>query len=251
MAAASPMALPGPTRALAHTHSEATSCVSLGSSLLAMPGTVQMGRASTSAAHTLVPGRRGMAVSMYGSIGGAPVDGGMLWEARTPFPNQFPLHVKDTRKLIDTVSMASMVLDRHDFCYRFQLGHCRMRWVARRARRHQLALHCFVRSTLVAEIFVDYEKGYSPNSLHAAAAAAHHAPVYSSSSASSSGTSTPLAAPAAAPAPALDAPLPEDGSLPVLTILCALFDQLAGVDADVAESFVVFTGMQALECLHI
>ncbi|KAJ1717981.1 hypothetical protein LPJ61_006982 [Coemansia biformis] len=191
-----------------------------------------------------------MAMSMYGGIPGMAFDNGMLWEARTPFPNQFPLHVKDTRKVIDTTSMASMVLDRHNFCYRFQLGTNRMRWMAKRARKHQLVLHCLVRNTLVAEIFVDYEKGYSPyNMLSLMKQSAGFG------SGSTSGVSTPMEIAANARNAAQNvgaaADLPEDGSLPVVTILPALFDQLSEIDADVVESFAIFTGMQTLECLHI
>lgn len=138
---------------------------------------------------------------------------GILWEALTPFPNQFPLHIKDTRTVIDTVSLASMVLDRHSFCYRFQMGSVRMKWVARRIRRHQLSMVCMARATVVAEIFVDYEKGYSPYST----------------------------APSVA----------SEEAYPVVTILAEAFSCLCGYEDDVVESFIIFTGMQMLECLHI
>ncbi|KAJ2311026.1 hypothetical protein IWW54_002870, partial [Coemansia sp. RSA 2705] len=190
-------------------------------------GTVRMARGVTLGA-----------ASMYAGV--VPFDQGLLWEALTPLPNQFPLHIKDARTVIDTVSLASMVLDRHNFCYRFQLGHNRMRWVARRARKHQLALQCFVRNVLVAEVFVDYEKGYSP----------YNMPGLPAPNSSSSGGSTPVESEAGAGSSAT-ACLPEDGALPVVTILPAAFDQLASFDETIVESFIIFTGMQMLECLHI
>ncbi|KAJ1940573.1 hypothetical protein FBU59_003771, partial [Linderina macrospora] len=102
-------------------------------------------------------------MSRAGSTGfGRSFDRGLLWEALAPYPNQFPLHIKDSRTVIDNVSLISMVLDRQHFCYRFQMGPNRMRWIAKRVRKHQLALLCYVRNTIIAEIFVNYEKGYSP-----------------------------------------------------------------------------------------
>ncbi|KAJ2035359.1 hypothetical protein H4S03_004369 [Coemansia sp. S3946] len=223
-------------------------------SFLLNNGTVRMARASTS-----MGGRGFSHVSESGaSSGGASFDRGLLWEALTPYPNQFPLHVKDARTIIDTVSLASMVLDRHQFCYRFQLGANRMRWTAKRARKHQLALVCSVRSTVVAEIFVDYEKGYSPYGLPSVlgeglAKVPPHAAGFMSSS-SSSGVSTPreqLNNGTGAINQAIDIGLPEDGSYPVVTILPAAFAQLVDFDSDVVESFIIFTGMQMLECLHM
>ncbi|KAJ2749877.1 hypothetical protein GGI19_005425 [Coemansia pectinata] len=227
-------------------------------SFLLNSGTVRMARASTS-----MGGRGFSHVSESGaSSGGVSFDRGLLWEALTPYPNQFPLHVKDARTIIDTVSLASMVLDRHQFCYRFQLGANRMRWTAKRARKHQLALVCSVRSTVVAEIFVDYEKGYSPYGLPSvlgeglAGAAAKVAPRAAGfmSSSSSSGVSTPREQPnngTGAINQAIDIGLPEDGSYPLVTILPAAFAQLVDFDSDVVESFIIFTGMQMLECLHM
>ncbi|KAJ2784241.1 hypothetical protein H4R18_001229 [Coemansia javaensis] len=234
-AAAAAAAAAGRGRAQALDSPAATSNASTAS--LANAATTPMGRASTSMGFALTPSRGGAAPA------GVPADKDQLWEARTPYPNQFPLHVKDSRKIIDTLSMASMVLDRHDFCYRFSLGSTRMRWVAKRARRHQLALHCLVRNTVVAEVFVDYEKGYSPYSALAApledpafASGCRDAPIGKSSSGGGGGAAVAL---------------PEDGSLPVVTILPAAFLQLDSFEEDVVESFVIFTGMQVLECLHI
>ncbi|KAJ2853052.1 hypothetical protein GGI22_005023, partial [Coemansia erecta] len=138
-------------------------------------GTVRMGRARTSiGAFGAMPGTMSMyaggSTSHYAQnqqhqhplLSPSMMQRGLLWEALTPYPNQFPLHIKDARKVIDTASLASLVLDRHNFCYRFQLGSIRMRWTAKRVKKSQLALECYVRSALIAEIFVDYEKGYSP-----------------------------------------------------------------------------------------
>ncbi|KAJ1817063.1 hypothetical protein LPJ60_005031 [Coemansia sp. RSA 2675] len=230
-------------------------------SFLLNSGTVRMTRASTSM------GGRGFshASDSGASSGGVSFDRGLLWEALTPYPNQFPLHIKDARTIIDTVSLASMVLDRHQFCYRFQMGANRMRWTAKRTRKHQLALVCTVRSTVIAEIFVDYEKGYSPYGVPsalgkglagaAAQAAARSAAAGFMSSSSSSGVSTPHEQPnsgTGATNQAIDVGLlPEDGSYPVVTILPAAFAQLVDFDSDVVESFIIFTGMQMLECLHM
>ncbi|KAJ2450927.1 hypothetical protein EV183_003959 [Coemansia sp. RSA 2336] len=225
------------------------STASFGNSPLA--GTVRMSRGVTMGA-----------VSMYGAsafaAGSVPFDKGLLWEALTPYPNQFPLHIKDSRSVIDTISLASMVLDRHNFCYRFQLGHNRMRWVAKRARKHQLAMQCFVRSVLVAEVFVDYEKGYSPYNMPAAPSRQvdSSATAHAFGSNATSGITTPVETDDGNEDDAVgtsDATvcLPEDGSLPIVTILPVAFDQLSGLDPAIVESFIIFTGMQMLECLHI
>ncbi|KAI8321544.1 hypothetical protein GQ54DRAFT_311709 [Martensiomyces pterosporus] len=202
--------------------------------------TMHMARASTSAGF----------YATGSNVLGPMFDRGLLWEALTPYPNQFPLHVKDSRAIIDNVSLSSMVLDRHLFCYRFQLGANRMKWTAKRVKKHQLALLCYVRGTLVAEVFVDYEKGYSPYNtpvpIDAAGAARATAGVRSGflGSGSSSGESTPNTGEDTVV-------LPEDGTFPVITILSAAFNQLARFDPGVVESFIIFTGMQMLECLHI
>ncbi|KAJ2744385.1 hypothetical protein GGI20_003017 [Coemansia sp. BCRC 34301] len=187
-------------------------------SFLLNSGTVRMARASTS-----------IGASTGG--GGTLLDRGLLWEALTPYPNKFPLHIKDMREVIDTLSLASMVLDRHQFCYRFQLGSNRMRWTAKRIRKHQLALVCTVRSAVVAEIFIDFAKGYSP---------------LGATSVSSTGGLGSLGSNGA-----IDIELLEDGSYPVVTILQTAFEQLADFDSEVVESFLLFTGLQVLECLHI
>ncbi|KAJ2158493.1 hypothetical protein GGF46_003731 [Coemansia sp. RSA 552] len=218
---------------------------------LANGATARMTRAHTSVGYVY----GGATMSMYGGAStSVPFDKGLLWEALTPYPNQFPLHIKDSRMVIDTMSLASMVLDRHNFCYRFQLGHNRMRWMAKRVKRHQLALQCFVRSTLVAEVFVDYGKGYSP---YNSSVPPRQSPQQSPSSNETSGISTPVehadgsGTPGAIESPSSTKFLPEDGSLPVVTILPAAFMQLQKFETDVVESFIIFTGMQMLECLHI
>ncbi|KAJ2616725.1 hypothetical protein H4S08_000661 [Coemansia sp. RSA 1365] len=232
--------------------------------------TARMARASTSIGYALGGRRETIAASIYGRAAsvGVPFDKALLWEALTPFPNQFPLHIKDSRTIIDTVSLSSMVLDRNNFCYRFQLGTNRMRWIAKRARRNQLALQCFVRNSLVAEVFVDYEKGYSPYNMLAPQRLSAETNGTSGTAVKSgggfgdsnttSGISTPIEAPsgsdgigASAVGSSSSVHLPEDGSLPLVTILPIAFDQLAGYEEDVVESFIIFTGMQMLECLHI
>ncbi|KAJ1722248.1 hypothetical protein LPJ53_003321 [Coemansia erecta] len=210
-------------------------------------GTVRMMRAGTS-------------MGMYGGNGasnGTAIDKNLLWEALTPYPNQFPLHIKGARTMGDSISLASLVLDRQLFCYRFQLGNTRMRWSAKRARKHQLALQCFVRNTPVAEVFVDYERGYSPYNVPSSrgrkpgipgASAAVDRRAYASNS--SSGVSTPMESDVNG-ASEDTAVLPDDGTYPIVTILPAAFTQLSNYDAGLVESFIVFSGLQMLECLHV
>ncbi|KAJ1992786.1 hypothetical protein GGI25_003326 [Coemansia spiralis] len=233
-------------------------------------GTVRMGRASTSVGIFGVGS--GTMASMYGfsasngGTGTSMLERGLLWEALTPYPNQFPLHIKDARTVIDTVSLASLVLDRHNFCYRFQLGTTRMRWTAKRVKRSQLALECYVRNVLVAEIFVDYEKGYSPYNVPATTSSKQKRQQPVANAAShvidsevSSGSSTPFSHVASDDMgnfagrveSSATAVLPEDGTYPVVTILPAAFAQLASFDETVVESFIIFSGMQMLECLHL
>ncbi|KAJ2786912.1 hypothetical protein GGI15_001125 [Coemansia interrupta] len=211
------------------------------------PGTVRMTRAGTS-------------MGMYGGNGasnGTAIDKNLLWEALTPYPNQFPLHIKGARTMGDSISLASLVLDRQLFCYRFQLGNTRMRWSAKRARKHQLALQCFVRNTPVAEVFVDYERGYSPYNVPnprsrkqgiPGATAAIDRRAYASNS--SSGVSTPMESDVNG-ASEDTAVLPDDGTYPIVTILPAAFTQLSNYDTGLVESFIVFSGLQMLECLHV
>ncbi|KAJ1901677.1 hypothetical protein LPJ66_000590 [Kickxella alabastrina] len=229
-----------------------------------------MGLSNQSTASFLNPStarilRASASMGMYGlsSVGSgenASFDKGLLWEALTPYPNQFPLHIKGARTIEDSISLASLVLDRHLFCYRFQLGANKMRWTAKRTRKHQLALQCFVRSALVAEVFVDYERGYSPYSVSNAKGQKKNtvAPQQFASN-SSSRTSTPAGADiltssinnSAETATDLMSALPNDGSYPIITILPVAFTQLSAFDSDIVESFIVFTGMQMLECLHV
>ncbi|KAJ1837769.1 hypothetical protein LPJ73_007291, partial [Coemansia sp. RSA 2703] len=211
-------------------------------------GTVRMMRAGTS-------------MGMYGGNGasnGTAIDKNLLWEALTPYPNQFPLHIKGARTMGDSISLASLVIDRQLFCYRFQLGNTRMRWSAKRARKNQLALQCFVRNTPVAEVFVDYERGYSPynvpnprsrkQDLFSSGATTGDRHAYASNS--SSGIATPMESDVNG-ASEDTAVLPDDGTYPIVTILPSAFTQLSNYDAGLVESFIVFSGLQMLECLHV
>ncbi|KAJ1805961.1 hypothetical protein LPJ75_005173, partial [Coemansia sp. RSA 2598] len=210
-------------------------------------GTVRMARGATS-------------MGMYGGSGGsenASIDKGLLWEALTPYPNQFPLHIKGARTVEDSISLASLVLDRQLFCYRFQLGNNKMRWTAKRVRKNQLAIQCFVRSYLVAEVFVDYELGYSPYNtpLSRGRRKQNLGGVGGGNSNSSSGISTPMES---SGSDAVNnglsestAVLPDDGTYPIITVLPAAFTQLSDYDSGLVESFIVFSGMQMLECLHV
>ncbi|KAJ2361284.1 hypothetical protein IW150_007280, partial [Coemansia sp. RSA 2607] len=206
-------------------------------------GTVRMMRAGTS-------------MGMYGGNGasnGTAIDKNLLWEALTPYPNQFPLHIKGARTMGDSISLASLVIDRQLFCYRFQLGNTRMRWSAKRARKNQLALQCFVRNTPVAEVFVDYERGYSPynvpnprsrkQDLFSSGATTGDRHAYASNS--SSGIATPMESDVNG-ASEDTAVLPDDGTYPIVTILPSAFTQLSNYDAGLVESFIVFSGLQML-----
>ncbi|KAJ2654935.1 hypothetical protein IWW48_005815 [Coemansia sp. RSA 1200] len=232
-------------------------------------GTVRMGRASTSIG--MLGGMLG-SMSMYGSgsqaqhplLSPAMRQQGLLWEALTPYPNQFPLHIKDSRRVIDTASLASLVLDRQNFCYRFQLGSTRMRWAAKRVKKSQLALECYVRGVLVAEIFVDYEKGYSPYNMPAKSADRKQKQKQGPESRidEGSGASTPYSRTASdssgnnyiynsTDSSGSRSNVPEDGTYPMMTILSSAFTHLAALDEDIVESFIVFSGIQVLEFLHL
>ncbi|KAJ2883182.1 hypothetical protein IWW38_005576, partial [Coemansia aciculifera] len=125
--------------------SAAASCVTIQSSAVGTNSYANGGMSNQSTASFMLNNSTVRMARASTSVGAAsnvstPFDRNLLWEALTPYPNQFPLHVKDMREVIDTVSLASMVLDRQNFCYRFQLGSNRMRWTAKRIRKHQLAL---------------------------------------------------------------------------------------------------------------
>ncbi|KAJ2820605.1 hypothetical protein GGI24_004433 [Coemansia furcata] len=145
-----------------------------------------------------------------------------LWEMSSPCPTSFPLHCRDARGVIDPIPMTAMVSDRHQFCYRFHLAGNRMKWIARSASAHMVELQCFVRTTLVAVLqFGDnlapdrrrrLRRRQSGKGIHALTADAIE-------------------------------------RLPVVTIFPLAFSKLAPVDADIVESFVLFTGIEVLECI--
>ncbi|KAJ1824213.1 hypothetical protein LPJ60_000926 [Coemansia sp. RSA 2675] len=149
-----------------------------------------------------------------------------LWEMSSPCPTSFPLHCRDARGAIDPIPMTAMVLDRYRFCYRFHLAGNKMKWMARPASAHTVELQCFVRSTLIA--LLQLGNSLAPDRRGRL-------------------QRRPLAK--AKHAPAADSAAEAEQHLPVVTIFPPAFRKLAPVDADIVESFVLFTGIEVLECL--
>ncbi|KAJ2701576.1 hypothetical protein FB645_004595 [Coemansia sp. IMI 203386] len=171
-----------------------------------------------------------------------------LWEISSPNPDVFPMHCRDARGVIDPVPLASMVLDRHQFCFRFQLCGNRMRWqvASKEERGRRLQLQCFVRSTIVALLFFTIS-AQQPNDGLA------HGPDSSHQAADDDGWLQQLLGgkrARRAGAPTLRAES-ADGTqrmtLPSVVILPAAFGKMPGVEAAVVESFVLFTGIEVLE----
>ncbi|KAJ2000255.1 hypothetical protein H4R26_004703 [Coemansia thaxteri] len=148
----------------------------------------------------------------------AALDSNRLWEMSSPCPASFPLHCRDARGGIDPVPLAALVADRRGFCYRFRLAGHRMRWEARAATGDSVELRCFVGAAMVATV----ECG-------------------------GAGVLSGRRARELRLAPSKGGGRAE--RLPSLTILPLAFAKLAAMDAEVVESFVLFTGIEVLECL--
>ncbi|KAJ1943904.1 hypothetical protein FBU59_002763 [Linderina macrospora] len=156
----------------------------------------------------------------------ASYDQNPLWEISTPYPNRFPLHCRDARGVIDPVPLTLMVLDRHKFCYRFQLAGTKMRWVAKRLSNQQTELQCYVRNTIVAVMLFDCEwAAGEPQSRHLL--------------------------PGELPLLKCQNVGPRGGCTPRIVIFPAAFQKLAKVEPGVVESFIVFSGIEVFECLFI
>ncbi|KAJ1891768.1 hypothetical protein LPJ71_007596 [Coemansia sp. S17] len=149
-----------------------------------------------------------------------------LWEMSSPCPTSFPLHCRDARGVIDPIPMTALVSDRYRFCYRFHLAGNKMKWMARSASAHMVELQCFVRTTLIA--LLQFGNNLAPDKR----GQLQRRPLGKGKNA--------LAA---------DEVAGTEGRLPVVTIFPLAFSKLAPVDADIVESFVLFTGIEVLECL--
>ncbi|KAJ2750157.1 hypothetical protein GGI19_005262 [Coemansia pectinata] len=149
-----------------------------------------------------------------------------VWEMSSPCPTSFPLHCRDARGVIDPIPMTALVSDRYRFCYRFHLAGNKMKWMAMSTSAHKVELQCFVRTTLIA--LLQFGNNLAPDRRgrlqRRPSGKGKHA----------------LTADVVAGA---------EGRLPVVTIFPLAFSKLAPVDADVVESFVLFTGIEVLECL--
>ncbi|KAJ2445826.1 hypothetical protein GGF42_005865 [Coemansia sp. RSA 2424] len=152
-----------------------------------------------------------------------------LWEMSSPCPTSFPLHCRDTRGIIDPIPMTALVADRLRFCYRFHLAGNKLKWVARPASPCTVELQCFARATLIATL--QFGSTLTPDKRGRLQRLPPH-----------KGKHT-LAADAYA-----QAGTQAEERLPVVTVSPLAFSKLASVDADVIESFILFTGIEVLEC---
>ncbi|KAJ2121795.1 hypothetical protein IW147_003962 [Coemansia sp. RSA 720] len=150
-----------------------------------------------------------------------------LWQISSPQPGVFPLHCRDTRGVLDPVPLTPMVLDRHQFCYRFYLSGTKMRWQARKCGRSVIELQCFVRNSVVALLLFG---GYGPEDAPRPEDKRRWR---------KSGRSGNYALARAEP-----------DVLPSIVILPAAFSKLVSVDAAIVESFVLFTGIEVFECFR-
>ncbi|KAJ2473353.1 hypothetical protein IWW56_006000, partial [Coemansia sp. RSA 2131] len=150
-----------------------------------------------------------------------------LWQISSPQPGVFPLHCRDTRGVLDPVPLTPMVLDRHQFCYRFYLSGTKMRWQARKCGRSVIELQCFVRNSVVALLLFG---GYGPEDAPRPEDKRRWR---------KSGRSRNYALARAEP-----------DVLPSIVILPAAFSKLVSMDAAIVESFVLFTGIEVFECFR-
>ncbi|KAJ1809602.1 hypothetical protein LPJ75_004357 [Coemansia sp. RSA 2598] len=169
-----------------------------------------------------------------------------LWEISSPNPSVFPMHCRDARGVIDPVPLASMVLDRHQFCFRFQLCGNRMRWqmASKDECGRRMQLQCFVRSTIVALLFFtatpqqpDDARANGPTSARHAAGSLQRQLLWNKSS-------KRICTPTVSAASTDSTRRP---TLPSVVILPTAFGKMPDVDAAVVESFVLFTGIEVLE----
>ncbi|KAJ2089687.1 hypothetical protein IW138_003285 [Coemansia sp. RSA 986] len=160
-----------------------------------------------------------------------------LWEISSPCPSSFPLHCRDARGVIRPIPLTPMVLDRHQFCYRFHLAGNKMRWTAKRQEAQCMAgLQCYVRNTVVAQLLFG---GYSTEtpSLNFGSNRGSWCENYMERSQYECSLEQTAA--------------PSAGShLPRIVILPAAYAKLESVDSTIVESFILFTGIEVFECFH-
>ncbi|KAJ1900505.1 hypothetical protein LPJ81_003931 [Coemansia sp. IMI 209127] len=149
-------------------------------------------------------------------------DAGELWEITSPCPSSFPLHCRDARGVIGPIPLTAMVLDRHQFCYRFHLAGNKMRWLAKRQGQSMAGLQCYVRGTVVALLLFG--------------------------GCSAEGTGPDLVSSTGRRESWCEVQHTEDSHLPRIVVLPEAFSKLEPIDSAVVESFVLFTGIEVLEC---
>ncbi|KAJ1890755.1 hypothetical protein LPJ66_007294 [Kickxella alabastrina] len=157
-----------------------------------------------------------------------------LWEISSPNPAIFPMHCRDTRGIIDTVPLTSMVLDRHQYCFRFHLCGNKMRWlVTSKGATQRIEMQCFLRSTVVATLFGGHtmRTRSTQESHYATRSSQRDRPWF---------VATP---------PVLQDSVKVQGSgeLPCIDVLPVAFSKMPDIDAAVVESFVLFTGIEVFE----
>ncbi|KAJ2395386.1 hypothetical protein GGI23_004323, partial [Coemansia sp. RSA 2559] len=150
-----------------------------------------------------------------------------LWEITSPCPSSFPLHCRDARGVIGPIPLTAMVLDRHQFCYRFHLAGNKMRWLAKRQGQSMAGLQCYVRGTVVALLLFG-----------GCSAGSSGADLASSTSRRESWCEVQH----------IEHSQPVDSHLPRIVVLPEAFSKLKSIDSAVVESFVLFTGIEVLEC---
>ncbi|KAJ2679571.1 hypothetical protein GGH99_005527 [Coemansia sp. RSA 1285] len=161
-----------------------------------------------------------------------------LWEISSPCPSTFPLHCRDTRGTIDPVRLTPMVLDRHQFCYRFHLAGKKMRWLFKNQARCVDGLQCYVRSTVVAQLL------FGGHSAKDSALDLDCRIGLSESNQQVVDNKSERAQPHLPPRSI-------DSHHPQIIIFPAAYTKLAPIDCAVVESFVLFTGIAVFECfLH-
>ncbi|KAJ2543220.1 hypothetical protein EV175_005993 [Coemansia sp. RSA 1933] len=138
-----------------------------------------------------------------------------LWEVTSPRPNSFPLHCRDARGVISPVPLTPMVLDRHQFCYRFHLAGNKMRWLAKRQGRYIKGLQCYVRGTAVAFLLFGECSADGSNGLGGGSWSQDEK---------------------------------QYAHLPQIVVLPEALHKLDPIDPAIVESFVLFTGIEVFEC---
>lgn len=163
-----------------------------------------------------------------------------LWEITSPCPLSFPLHCRDARGVIDPMPLTPMVLDRHQFCYRFHLSGNKMRWqlVPKKPNGSscvsgRVEFQCFVRNTIVAVLVVGNNNDVmaDDNSSIISGSRKEWIVPWRKNRQVASYTTDNVS-----------------DCLPAIIVFDQAFSKLPDIDADVVESFVLFTGIEVWEC---